>query len=359
MASTPRQLIDQATRHAVYLERYKAHAVSEHRKLLKRMERLTLGLLAEDITTWNRARLEKQLAGLRGALRDASGDVTALMRKQVEALAEYELGFEARSLSQVVRYDFDLPSDRQLHAAVWSKPLQAKGPYQGALLDSFLTDWSDRAIQRLDGAIRLGFAQGIPTREMVTRITGMGGAMNLDERDLTAVVRTGLNHTATMARESVWEANKGIIKGVRWVSTLDDRTSQECQALDGQEFAVDDGPRPPAHVNCRSTTVPILDDRFRVLDEGGTRAARTPEGAIEKVPAKQTYYGWLKTQPREFVEGAIGPSRAKLLLDGGLSAQRFQELQLGKDFKPLPLYGKNGQQGMADLEPVAFARAGL
>ena len=51
-------------------------------------------------------------------------------------------------------------------------------------------------------------------------------------------------------------------------------------------------------------------------------------------PASQTYYEWLKTQPAEF-DIAIGTTRAKLLRSGGLSAERFAELQLGTNFQPL------------------------
>jgi hypothetical protein len=49
----------------------------------------------------------------------------------------------------------------------------------------------------------------------------------------------------------------------------------------------------------------------------------------------------------------IGPTRGKLLRDGGLSARRFAELQLGKTFEPLNL------KEMRKLDPLAFRRAGL
>ncbi len=43
----------------------------------------------------------------------------------------------------------------------------------------------------------------------------------------------------------------------------------------------------------------------------------------------------------------------ELFRKGGLSAERFAELNLGKNFEPLTL------EQMKELEPVAFARAGL
>jgi hypothetical protein len=71
------------------------------------------------------------------------------------------------------------------------------------------------------------------------------------------------------------------------------------------------------------------------------------------VSANETYYSWLKKQPVEFQREAIGPKRAKLLRSGGLSAQRFAELNMGRKFQPLTL------EEMRSLEPLAFERAKL
>jgi len=71
------------------------------------------------------------------------------------------------------------------------------------------------------------------------------------------------------------------------------------------------------------------------------------------VDAKQSYYDWLKTQDEHFQIDALGPTRAKLFRNGGLSAERFAQLNLGTNFEPLTL------AEMRKLEPKAFERAGL
>lgn len=48
-----------------------------------------------------------------------------------------------------------------------------------------------------------------------------------------------------------------------------------------------------------------------------------------------------------------GSVRAKLFREGGLSIERFAELQLDRNFAPLSL------AQMKALEPLAFERAGL
>ena len=71
------------------------------------------------------------------------------------------------------------------------------------------------------------------------------------------------------------------------------------------------------------------------------------------MPAGKTYYDWLKTQPKPFVESVIGASRTKLLLSNKLTVKRFTELQLDKRFEPLTL------SEMKKLEPKVFEDLGL
>ena len=94
------------------------------------------------------------------------------------------------------------------------------------------------------------------------------------------------------------------------------------------------GPMPPIHIGCRSTINFVLDDSLGLqeLDEGGTRASKTGP-----VPANQTYYDWLKTQPKSFQVDAIGKQRAEWLTDGKLNSEQFARLNLNKNFEPLTL----------------------
>lgn len=355
MPTTPDQLIDQSVRHAVYLERYKGSAVKEYSDLLEKMERAVVGRLNGDITEWSRKRLNKQLLSINVALKKITGDVESLMRSQVLDLGSYEVEFEVKSLGNVMSgYDFDLPSDDQLFAAVSSTPLQATGPYQGQLLDTYMEAWSPRTIQRIDGAIRLGHGNGITTGQLVRDLMASDGALSVARNDVETVVRTGLAHTAQVARNEVWEQNKNVVKGVRITATLDQKTSTICRSLDGQFFKLNKGPRPPFHIRCRTTTTAALDSRFKFLDRDATRSARDPEtGKVKKVDADTTYYSWLKRQPASFQNSIIGESRGKLLRNGGISSERFAELQLGKSFEPLTL------KEMRKLEPIAFEKAGL
>lgn len=77
------------------------------------------------------------------------------------------------------------------------------------------------------------------------------------------------------------------------VATLDNKTSEICQELDGHVFDMKDYESgvtaPPFHVWCRTTTVPYFDDEFNL----GERAARDEEtGKTYYIPSNMTYPQW-------------------------------------------------------------------
>ena len=138
------------------------------------------------------------------------------------------------------------------------------------------------------------------------------------------------------------------MQSYKFVATLDSRTTTTCRSLDGKTFKLGQGPTPPVHINCRSTTVAVPAKQFQFLSEGRTRASKSGP-----VKANVTYYDWLKKQPKKFQEDALGKTRAKLFRDGGISAKRFGELQLDRNFQPLTL------DELMKKEPIIFARAGV
>ena len=353
--------IEVAGRHQSHLERLKTGAVNDTQKFLADVDRSVSGRLAgKNITEFNKRRLNALLASVRADLAVINDEMAAHIKGQMLDLADYEAGFESRALGQTIKADFVLPTSDALHAAVMVNPLSVEGIGGGKLIEPFIKDLTGQQMAAVEGAIRQGYYQGETTNQILQKVRGtramkfkngiVGGGMN---RAMQMAVRTGLQHSAAQAREQVWERNAKYVKRVQWVSTLDGKTSATCRGLDGRTFEKGRGPRPPIHINCRSSTAPVLDKRFAGLEDGATRSARGEDGKVVRAPADESYYGWLKRQPEGFQDSIIGPTRTKLLNDGGLTAQRFQELQLGKSFKPITL------KQMRELEPVAFERAGI
>lgn len=355
MATSP-ALIEASTRHQVFIERLKAGEVGKIDPYLREIDavirdRLTRG----DLTAYSRARLEKLLSQIDGLLLGIFSRYSRELNSDLEGQAEYEAAFEARSLDSVlVNYTAIIPTLKSVRAAIYTQPLQVSGASGGKLLEPFIKGWSRGEIDAVTGAIRLGYTQGRTNFQIIQDIRGTkalnytDGLLAVSKRHADAVVRTGVQHVANTARYETWTANSDVVTGYRIIATLDSRTSQICRSLDGKTYRLGQGPVPPFHVRCRTTTAAELDDRFKFLEEGATRASKN--GYVD---SGVTYYEWLKGQSAEFQNVALGKSRGQLFRNGGLSAERFSALNLDRNFKPLTL------DQMKALEPLAFERAGL
>ena len=352
-------LVTSTTRHMVYLQRLESQEVNEFTAFLQRMDRDIRRRLADkDLTEFSRTRLERLLAQVDKDLAKIWDGYFDELAGHLGEIAGYEAEFEARNLQNAIAPELSIeaviPAAAQVRAAVQSTPLSVRGPGGGQLLEPFIRDWGSNERKRVTGTIRQGYFEGRTTQQIIRDIRGTkannyrDGVLAITQRNADAVVRTAVAHTATTARMETLQANADLLKGMRWVSTLDSKTSSQCRSLDGTVFPLDKGPRPPIHIRCRSAVAGELDDDLKALEKGATRASK--DGYVS---ANQTYYQWLKKQPEAFVVDAIGPTRAKLLLSGGLSAERFAALNLGRDFKPLTL------AEMQQKEPNAFKRAGV
>ena len=92
------------------------------------------------------------------------------------------------------------------------------------------------------------------------------------------------------------------------LATLDNRTSDICQSMDGKVFDMKDYQAgvtaPPFHVFCRTTTVPYFDDDYGIK---GQRAARNGDGKTYYVDGDMRYSEWKAT----FVEKSVDRSYEK------------------------------------------------
>jgi hypothetical protein len=113
----------------------------------------------------------------------------------------------------------------------------------------------------------------------------------------------------------VWEANADIIKGLKWVSTLDSRVCNLCASRDGKVYEISKAPPAPAHFGpCRCRKIPFL-------GEFKTKGTRASKGG--PVPDNTTYSDWLRGQPNEVQDEVLGVTKAKLFRDGNLPLDRF------------------------------------
>jgi SPP1 gp7 family putative phage head morphogenesis protein len=362
MTEQQQAILDATIRNAVFLERLKASEVQKFAPFLKEIDRsLRERLSRGDLTSYTIERLNRLLDEVGALLLGIFGRFTDQLTLDLVDLANYEAQFEATNLTKAapitVSVEAVVPTAAAIRSAILTNPLSIRGADGGKLLEPFIKDWTTAERNRVTGAIRQGFFEGQTNSQIIQRLRGTkalkysDGILAVTDRNATTVVRTSIQHVTTQARMETAKANTDVVTKIELVATLDSKTSQICRTLDGKTFPVDSGPRPPFHPNCRTTFV-MVTRLSELFAQGATRASKGADGPGQ-VNADLTYYEWLKKQPAAFQDQAIGKARGALFRSGGLTTERFSELQLDRNFKPLNL------EQMKALEPLAFERAGI
>ena len=287
------------------------------------------------------ARIRAMLATMKESLETWSGSSTAVMIEQLNSLAIFQTDFVASELKKVfpsgdipinvvsVSPDFarsvvttdptrinilNLPN--QLEPAVQKgfsltalKGSQITLP-NGAVVEKAFRGIADSQADLITSQVRIGITEGESMAKIGRRLRGRlqfgvnqemtakaqrlagGTGTKLANNQVMAVVRTTVNQVQNAASQSVYQANSDITAKYQYVATLDSRTSLICASLDGQTFEYNKGPIPPQHFNCRSTTVPVLDD-----DELERMFPDTRPSATGRVPQNTNYGTWLKDNP--------------------------------------------------------------
>lgn len=282
-------------------------------------------------------KLNKMLSSLDGVLDDVTGDWKSTIEKSLKEIADYENKWFIHTLDQNTNDKVFIagPTAKELWSAIEFEPLSL-GRSPVGLIDS-LDNWTTAEKNRLIRGVQSGFVNGETTRNIVKNVVGPGGLADVSERNAMTIVRTAVAHVSNVAREQVYDSNSDIVGSYEWLSTLDSKTSAVCRSLDKQRFKVGKGPLPPAHPNCRSTTIPVIEDDFLdFLDEGSVRAARGADGGTQ-VDASTSYYEFLKSQPAWFQDEALGPVRGAIFRNSGVTPDEFRSISIDGFNRPMTL----------------------
>jgi SPP1 gp7 family putative phage head morphogenesis protein len=366
---TLRQLRTLATRQQVMLEKVKSALARDFASVVPQLEKVIVGVITqlkvEKLGEASRRELEgilKDAAELQQKLIDKS---ETLLKEKLRDVQDYQVSLEARKLDgfldlalskktvDLKEFSVSQPTKDQL-ATAFKEAMRRPLSTNGVNLENYIHDWGKAHIGKVEEAARRAWVQGRTIGSLIQEIRGTklngyrDGIIETSRRNAETIARTATQQMAQQAHQVTWAENDDIVTGWQFIATLDARTTVQCQSLDKQKFKIGEGPVPPLHPNCRSTTIPVLDDAFDFLDEGATRSSLN--GYVD---GKQSYYDWLKEQPASFQDEALGTVRAKLFREGGLSSEEFARLNLGKNFQPLSL------EEMQKREPLIFADLGI
>jgi SPP1 gp7 family putative phage head morphogenesis protein len=232
-------------------------------------------------------------------------------------------------------------------------------------------DWWSRQERglhdRFADNVRGGMLRGRTTDEIVQSMRGTraaafrDGAFETNRRALKSLVRTSVQHIANEARIEGIKENGDVVKAIKWVSTLDLRTTDICIALDGltwdsESFEPIDHdkefPGPTAHWGCRSTQAPVLKDfdslskGAPIKTEGGGRtnaeaifrrnaraAGLDPNQSIlngrasldGEVGGRTTFSTWLGRQSKKRKEAILGKDKLALFEKKKLNVRQLTD----------------------------------
>ena len=356
-------LIQQATRHSLYTQRFAGHLSNLFDPYINRLQReLKLILIDGPTETRNARRINQLITEWRRVSLVVYGEYNDdVLLADLLPFSEGEAEWQINSLKSVINSPsvaLIAPSPVQVWAGVNSSPLIFPDSKGVKLLQPFIKDWEAAQVNKVSDIIRTGFMTGRTSQQIVQDIAGKNGYLdNQNRASIKTMVRTATNHVSNLARQETNKENDDIIIGYEGVATLDGRTSNFCTGFDGTKVfnkgliiwgatgrkeKTKYKPMPPFHPNCRTTTVAILDERYRIDNSDATRASSGANGG-KQVNANLTRYEWLQQQGqqgakgRAFVRDALGIERADLLIDGGLTAKQFSRLTLDEVFRPIPL----------------------
>ena len=154
----------------------------------------------------------------------------------------------------------------------------------------------DRLVNELNKELTQAVIAGGNYQDVVKKLAKR---LNVSESNVKRLVYTEASAIHAKSQQKCYK-ELGV-QEFEFVATLDSRTSEICQAMDGKHFPMAQYEvgvtAPPMHPHCRSCTVPYFEDDI----EDSKRAARNDEGDTYLVPADMTYPEWKKT----FVDGDV------------------------------------------------------
>lgn len=176
--------------------------------------------------------------------------------------------------------------------ALWSKISNAPMGANGILILPFVKAFSTNGQLSTENIIRKGYSNAWTPQETVKEAVAQVARTG---SQFDAISHTAIQHIQAMVSASIASALYGKY---RWISVIDSGTTDICRRRDQHIYEYGKGPMPPAHVRCRSITMPYL-------------------GPMD---LKETFYSFIKRQSGKVQNVALGRTAAEMLRAGKLKA---------------------------------------
>lgn len=341
---TNKRLLDVLARHQVYVEGLKADYYRKFNPFLNELQKEIRYLLSKtgkkDLSSFTRRDLNKLIIALRDIQKKAYNVYTEQLLADLREFMAVD-NINMKIIMATLKEDKEEPVDEdeanvlledsidnsniypvswfteaegadKLWGSISNAPIGANGMLIGAFIGSFTV----AASNTIENILRKGYANKATVDDVLLEMFGTesrnykDGAFNRIGNQHNAVAATILQHISSYVQAGV----QSIFFGkYRWVSVIDNVTTEICRGRNNKVFKYGAGPLPPAHIHCRSKIVPVI------------------AGEIEDAPS---YYTWMKEQPKEFLDDVLGKSKANDLTTGKTTAKDMPQFT---DAKPITL----------------------
>ena len=318
---------DRIIRHAVLLEQYKT---GEVRKIISFFNRDLEPDLLEKLTKYaGKTLTENRLRILRESTKEVLAAAYSRMRKDLEPdlidLGRSQGKWDAAVIEKAlpVKMALNTLSVPTIREMVVNRPID------GRLVREWFEELGQAQAIKVNRQIMIGVAEGEGIDDIVRRIRGTAknryrdGLLARSRREIESVVRTSVSGVVNNVRQGTYLANADVVAAVQWVATLDSHTCEVCAAYDGQVYDLMDGPRPPQHIGCRCTTVPVCKSWKEMGFDFAEMPASERAAMNGRVADKVTYGQWLKGQSRQTQELVLGKGKAQLFRSGKVAIRDF------------------------------------
>lgn len=321
------------------LDRLDAEAIAQIVKVLSAVKAEILGRLDSSRDAATVAWIDEVLAGAQAVT--ASTITTVSVAAATTSLVAHSAMLSLEGRAAAVR-TVGLTRE-QLGTWFQQAPLREGTALAGWVEKAFANGINSALIE----AIQQGGVQGKGISSITRDVlhAAIDAGFEITQREASMLTRTYVQTANVQAMEAVYMANRDIIKGLKRIETLDNKTCLACLLADGATYGMDeDRPHLPAHPGCRGVWVPVTKSwrDFGIdideLEEVARPWVMRGPGSLASRGAKIEEYGhisgnyekwWWSLTPAQRAKTAIGPVRQKLLESGAVTWDNMWDRKTG------------------------------
>ncbi|MEK9810133.1 MAG: minor capsid protein [Candidatus Nanopelagicales bacterium] len=305
--------IEREVRNLVLLQRFANGLARNGRARFRELlDEITAEVMRHDPTSvvarYRKARLAKTLDAIKQAVAGGYKDIEQAWREALVALG----------VNQAAQAEAILAASGVPVASVVTKRA-AQTIVRDAIIDGYtLREWMATAeaafLRDVMRAVRVGVEHDDDGTVLVRAVRDTARRAR---RHIDGIARTATTAITNRNHIAVYEANADVLEGVRFLATLDSRTTIVCASWDGTVWPVGDPgiQVPPLHFNCRSQLVPVVDWSSLGLPAPSSSPRASDSGQVRV----KNYEEWFSTQPPTKQDAIIGRERAELFRRGKIT----------------------------------------